>query len=91
MPCARIYLNNNDETKKLILRQLLGRYYSEPNGAAILLGRVDLRVDHGHFRNHMKIQESPRADNPVRFFRICYGRHGGRPSQEQQANSTLPT
>ena len=55
MPCARIYLNNNDETNKLILRQLLGRYYSEPNGAAIMLGRVDLRVDHGHFRNHMNI------------------------------------
>ena len=57
----------------------------------VLLGRVDLRVDHGHFRNHIKIQESPRADNPVRFFCICYGRHGGRPSQEQQANPALPT
>ena len=38
-----------------VLSQLPGRYYSEPNGAAILLGRVDLRVDHGDFRNYMKI------------------------------------
>jgi len=29
-------------------RHLPGRYYFELNGAAILLGRVDLRVDHGH-------------------------------------------
>ena len=72
-------------------RHLPGRYYSESNGAAILLGRVDLRVDHGHFGNHMKIQDARRADNPVRLFLICCGRHGGRPSQEQQANPTLPT
>jgi len=51
--------------KQMVHRHLPGRYYSEPNGAAIRLGRVDLRVDHGHFGNHMKIQESPRADNPV--------------------------
>ena len=38
-----------------VYRQLPGRDDSEPNGAAILLGRVDLRVDHGHFRNHMNI------------------------------------
>ena len=56
----------------------------------ILLGRVDLRVDHGHFRNHMNIKESPRADSPVRLSRIGTGRHGGRPSHEQQANPTLP-
>jgi len=71
--------------------RLLGRYYSEPNGAAILLGRVDLRVDHGHFGNHMNIQEPPRAGNSVRLSRIGTGRHGGRPSQEQKANPTLPT
>ena len=67
----------------LVHRYLPGRYYSEPNGAAILLGRVDLRVDHGHCRNHMTIiRESPRADNSVGRFRINSGRHGGRPSQE---------
>ena len=65
------------------------RYYSESNGVAIRLGRVDLRVDHGHFGKHMKIQESPRADNPVRLSRIGSGRHGGRPSQEQKANPSL--
>ena len=75
----------------MVHRHLPGRYYSEPNGEAILLGRVDLRVDHGQFGNHMKIQDAPRADNPVRFFRICCGRHGGRPSPEQQANPALPT
>ena len=32
-----------------------------------LPGRVDLRVDHGRFGTHMNIQESPRADNPVRL------------------------
>jgi hypothetical protein len=65
-----------------VYRQLPTRYYSEPNGAAILLGRVDLRVDHGHFGNHMNIQESPRADNSVRLSRIGTGRHGGRSSHE---------
>ena len=65
---------------------LPGRYYSEPNGAAILLGRVDLRVDHGYFGNHMTIiQESPRANNSVGRFRIGCGRHGGRPSKGQEA------
>ena len=33
----------------MVHRHLPGRYYSEPNGEAILLGRVDLRVDHGQF------------------------------------------
>jgi len=55
------------------------------------LGRVDLRVDHGHFRNHMKIQESRRADNSVGRSRIGSGRHGGRPSQEQEATSSPQT
>ena len=69
----------------MVHRHLPRRYYSEPNGAAILLGRVDLRVDHGQFENHMKIQDAPRADNPVRRFSIGCGRHGGRPSQKQEA------
>jgi hypothetical protein len=74
-------------------RHLPRRYYSEPNGATILLGRVDLRVDHGHFKNHITIQEVPKADGPARRSRIGSGtgRHGGRPSQEQTANPTLPT
>ena len=58
---------------KKVFRHLPGRYYSESNRTAILLGRVDLRVDHGHFGNHMKFQESPRADNPVRLSRIGSG------------------
>ena len=37
------------------------------------VGRVDLRVDRGYFGNHMKIQEPPRADNPVRRSRIGSG------------------
>ena len=74
----------------MVHRRLPGKYYSELNGAAIRLGRVDLRVDHGHFGNHMNIQESPRAGNSARLPRIGTGRHGGRPSQEQKANSTLP-
>ena len=57
----------------MVHRHLPRRYYSEPNGAAILLGRVDLRVDHGQFENHMKIQDAPRADNPVRLSRIGSG------------------
>ena len=57
----------------MVHRHLPGRYYSEPNGKAILLGRVDLRVDHGQFGNHMKIQDAPRADNPVRLSRIGSG------------------
>ena len=56
------------------------------------VGRVDLRVDHGYFGNHMTIiQESPRANNSVGRSRIGCGRHGGRPSQEQEANPTLQT
>jgi hypothetical protein len=62
-------------------RHFPGRYSSESNAAAILLGRVDLRVDHGHLSNHMKVWESPRADHPAGHFRIVSGRHGGRPSQ----------
>ena len=55
-------------------RHLPERYYSEPNGAAILLGRVDLSVDHGYFGNHMTIiQESPKADDTARRFRIGSG------------------
>ena len=60
-------------------------------GRLFLLGRVDLGVDYGHFRSRMEIQKSPRADNPVRLSRIGIGRHGGRPSQEQKAHSTVPT
>ena len=36
--------------QKKVHRHLTGKYYSESNGAAILLGRVDLRVDHGHLK-----------------------------------------
>jgi hypothetical protein len=61
------------------------------NSGLNLVSWVDLRVDHGHVGTYMKIQESPRADIPVRLSSIGSGRHGGRPSQEQQANSTLPT
>ena len=57
----------------MVHSHLPGRYYSEPNGEAILLGRVDLRVDHGQFGNHMKILDAPRADNPVRRSRIGSG------------------
>ena len=38
-----------------------------------LLGRVDLRVDHRHFGNYMKIQEVPKADDPARRSRIGSG------------------
>ena len=57
-----------------------------PNVAAILLGRVDLRVDRQQFRNHMKIQDSLSAISYVSLSRIGTGRHGGRPSQEPDAN-----
>ena len=54
-----------------------------------LLGRVDLRVDRGHLRNHMTIiRDVPKADDIVGLFRILSGRHGGRPSQEQEATSS---
>jgi len=39
------------------------KYHSEPNEAAIRLGRDDLRVDHGHFGNHMAIRNAQRADD----------------------------
>ena len=62
-------------------------YHSEPNVAAILLGRVDLCVDRQQFRNNMKIQESRCAVSRVSLSRIGTGRHGGRPSQEPEANT----
>ncbi len=68
-------------------RRLLVEYHSEPNVAAILLGRVDLRVDRKQFRNNMKIQVSLWAVSHVSLSRIGTGRHGGRPSQEPEANS----
>ena len=49
-------------------------------------GRVDLRVDRQQFRNNMKIQESLCAVSRVSLSRIGTGRHGGRPSQEPEAN-----
>jgi hypothetical protein len=69
----------------------IGQYWFIDICGGKLLGRVDLRVDHGHFGNHMNIQESRGADNPVRLSRIGTRRHGGRPSHEQQANPTLPS
>jgi len=69
----------------------MGQYWLIDICGGKLLGWVDLRVDYGHFGNHINIQESPRADNPVRRSRIGTGRHGGHPSQEQKANPTLPT
>ena len=53
--------------------------------AAILLGRVELRVDRQQFRNNMKIQESRCAVSRASLSRIGTGRHGGRPSQEPEA------
>ncbi len=55
--------------------------------AAILLGRVDLRVDRQPFRNNIKIQDSLWVVSYVSLSRIGTGRHGGRPSQEPEANS----
>ena len=52
-----------------------------PNLAAILLGRVDLRVDRQCFRNHIKIQDFLRAFSHVSECRSGTGRHGGHPSQ----------
>ena len=57
-----------------------------PNVAAILLGRVDLRVDRQQFRNNIKIQDSLSAVSHASHSRSGTGRHGGRPSQEQEAN-----
>ena len=48
-------------TKK-VHRHLLGKYYSAPNVPAILLGRVDLRVDRQKFRNNIK--------NPIFYGRL---------------------
>ena len=56
-------------------------------GWAILLGRVDLRVDRQQFRNHMKIQNSLCAVSCVSLSCIGTGRRGGRPSQEPEANT----
>ena len=75
------------EAKKDVHRHLPGKYHSEPNVAAILLGRVDLRVDRQQFRNHMKIQESRCAVSRVSLSCIGTGRRGGRPSQEPDANT----
>ena len=75
------------EAKKEVHRHLPGKYHSEPNVAAILLGRVDLRVDRQQFRNHMKILDSLCAVSRVSLSRIGNGRRGGRPSQETEANT----
>ena len=61
-----------------------------PNLAAILLVRVDLRVDRQQFRNHIKIP---------RFYELLVmsaspkspGRHGGRLSQEHRSESRSGT
>jgi hypothetical protein len=66
----------------LALRRLPGTHHSEPNVAAILLGKVDFRVDREHFRNW--------ADSHVSLSRRGTGRHGGRPSQEPDANPPRP-
>jgi len=71
--------------KKKVHRHLPGKYHSMSNVAAILLGRVDLRVDRQQFRNHMKIQDSLSAVIHVSLSRSGTGRHGGRPSQMQQS------
>ena len=71
--------------KKEVHRHLPGKYHSEPNVAAILLGRLDLRVDRKQFKNHMKIHDSLSAVSHVSLSRIGTGRHGGRPSQMPRA------
>ena len=58
-----------------------------PNVAAILMGRVDLRVDRQQFRNNMEIKDSLSAVSHASLSRIGTGRHGGRPSQEPKANT----
>ena len=79
----------------LVHRHLPGKYYSMSNVPAILLGRVDLRVDRRQFRNHIKIQDYLSAVIHVSHSRIGTGRHGGHPSQEPDANPpsiyTFPT
>jgi hypothetical protein len=55
-------------------------------GWPILLGRVDLRVDRNCFRNNIKIQDSLSAVSHASHSRSGTGRHGGRPSQEPEAN-----
>ena len=52
---SRGMATRSDQHYKKVYRHLPGRHYSESNRTAILLGRVDLRVDHGHFGNHMNI------------------------------------
>jgi len=42
------------------------------------------------FKKQMTIRDVPRADNPVGYPRTGSGRHGGRPSQEQEVNSNDP-
>ena len=74
------------EARKKVHRHFPGKYYSVPNVPAILLGRVDLRVDRQQFRNNIKIQDSLWVVSYVSLSRIGTGRHGGRPSQEPEAN-----
>ena len=69
----------------MVHRRFVGQYHPVPNVAAILLGRVDLRVDRKQFRNNMKIQDSLCAVSRVSLSRIGTGRRGGRPSQEPEA------
>ena len=70
----------------MVVRHLSGKHQTELNVAAILLGRVDLRVDRQPFRNNIKIQNSLWVVSYVSLSRIGTGRHGGRPSQEPEAN-----
>ena len=51
------------------------------DAAAILLGRVDLRVDRKQFINNIKIYDFLSAVSHGSLSRIGTGRHGGRPSQ----------
>ena len=54
---------------------------------AILLGRVDLRVDRKRCINHIKIQDSLAAVRHFSLFRIGTGPHRGRPSEEPEDNT----
>ena len=66
-------------------RHLPGKHQSELNVAAILLGRVDLRVDRKQFRNNIKSHNSLLVVSYSSHSRIGTGRRGGRPSQEPEA------
>ena len=78
------------EAKKRGSSSFTGENHSEPNVAAILLGRVDLRVDRKQFRNHMKIQDSLCAVSHVSH--IGTGRHEVVPpkSQKQIHRPSMP-